>query len=94
MFDGHGVIYNDEAQMDSDFDYTDFDNLGESWKKYDGDFKNDTKDGMGKLYLEDGCWFEGTFLEDRVNGKGIFYTVDNERIEGEWKNNKLVHIYN
>jgi hypothetical protein len=80
--------------MDPDFEYTDFDNLGESWKKYDGDFKNDTKDGMGKLYLEDGSWFEGTFLEDRVNGKGVFYTIDNERVEGEWKNNKLVHVYN
>ena len=59
--------------MEPDFEYTDFDNLGESWKEYDGDFKEDTKDGLGKLVLCDGSWFEGTFLEDRVNGKGIFH---------------------
>jgi len=79
--------------MEPDFEYTDFDNLGESWKKYDGDFKEDTKDGLGKLYLVDGSWFEGTFLEDRVNGKGVFHFAHGEKTEGEWKDNKLVHIY-
>jgi len=41
--------------------------------KLNGDFKNDTKDGQGKLYLVDGSWFEGTFVEDRVHGKGLFH---------------------
>jgi len=92
MFDGHGIIYNDEAKMEPDFNYKDFDNLMESWEKYDGDFKNDTKDGQGKLYLVDGSWFEGTFVEDRVHGKGLFHLPDNETvIEGQWEDNKLVY---
>ena len=68
MFDGHGIIYNDEAQMEEGFHYGDFNNLVESWERYDGSFKNDTKDGKGILYLVDGSWFEGTFLEDSVHG--------------------------
>lgn len=33
------------------FDYTCFDNLGEQWVKYEGDFVDDNKEGMGTLYL-------------------------------------------
>jgi len=28
--------------------------------------------------LIDGSWFEGTFLEDRVNGKGIFHLANDD----------------
>jgi len=73
MFHGEGVIFNDNTKMENDFSHKDFDSLVDSWVKYEGDFKNDTKDGQGKLYLVDGSWFEGTFVEDRVHGKGSFH---------------------
>jgi len=31
--------------MEEGFHYSDFNNLMESWERYDGNFKNDTKDG-------------------------------------------------
>ena len=97
MFNGRGVIYNDNPQQNMQFDYTDFSNLQEMWEKYQGDFKCDAKDGIGTLYLVNGDRFFGTFSDDQVHGKGK-YTVcsgatdggEPVEITGEWENNVLV----
>jgi len=82
--------------MQEGFDYTNFDNLGESWVKYEGDFKDDAKDGVGTLYLVNGDKFFGSFVNDRVHGKGSYHIENAQEkkvITGEWNTNKLVHTY-
>lgn len=40
------------------------------WVKYEGGFKDDNKEGMGKLLLTNGEIFEGYFLNDFASGPG------------------------
>ena len=47
------------------------------WVKYQGEFKNDAKDGIGTLYLVNNDKFCGYFSEDQVHGKGK-YTINND----------------
>lgn len=42
-----------------------------------GELAHDTKVGFGKIYLSNGEFFEGIFNEDRVHGKGKFYSYRN-----------------
>ena len=37
-----------------DFDYTDFDSMGEQWMSYEGTLVCDSKEGFGKLVLSNG----------------------------------------
>jgi len=34
---------------------------------------NGLKEGYGKLTFEDGVYYEGSFKEDKMNGKGVLY---------------------
>ena len=43
------------------------------WIKYQGNFKDDFKEGSGKLYLSNGEKYEGYFCNDVVHGEGKFY---------------------
>jgi hypothetical protein len=61
MFNGRGVIYNDNPELNAQFEYSDFSNLNETWVKYQGDFKKDDKDGVGTLYLLNNDKFVGYF---------------------------------
>jgi hypothetical protein len=60
----------------------------EYWTKYDGEFKDDNKEGFGTLYLSNGEKFSGTFKKDFVNGPGTFFKLDGTTIYGIWINNK------
>ncbi len=73
-------------------DYKDLENVEDAWVKYEGDFKNDAKDGIGKLYLTNGEIYEGEFMDDRVHGKGKFFRKNGGIIVGEWFENKIVRI--
>lgn len=44
------------------------------------------KQGEGTLYLSNGEYFRGDFKNDQPCGKGIFRTVANQLIKGNWKN--------
>lgn len=50
------------------------------------------KDGKGKLQFSNGEVFEGTFKEDMVEGEGVFYRRNRERIHGIWHENRLEEI--
>jgi len=54
--------------MTKNFNYKNFDNIDDSWEKYEGSFKNDAKHGIGKLFLVNGDKFFGNFKDDKVNG--------------------------
>ncbi|EGR33473.1 protein kinase domain protein, partial [Ichthyophthirius multifiliis] len=74
QFNGNGTVYNEQpAQIDGDFDISNFDNLGEFWDKYEGDFIDDNKEGQGVIYLSNGDRFQGNFQNDFVHGQGTFY---------------------
>jgi hypothetical protein len=48
------------------------------------------KQGMGKLTLSNGEYFEGSFLEDSISGSGTYHCLDGNTIRGRWNNNLLV----
>jgi len=57
-------------------------------KMYEGDWKDDQRDGNGILYWKKGK-YEGDFKNDIREGKGIIYCDNGDRYEGELKNNKF-----
>ena len=53
---------------------------------YEGEFKNDLKEGYGIFYNSNGDRYEGEWKNDLREGYGIYYYSDGDRYEGEWKN--------
>lgn len=52
---------------------------------YTGTFKDDKIHGEGKLVYANGDTFEGSFAENKKNGKGIYTNKSkNEIYEGVW----------
>jgi len=44
QFNGKGIVLNEDPQpLEGEFDYTDFDTLGEHWRSYEGEFVIDSK---------------------------------------------------
>ena len=90
-FYGKGVVYNEFAdELFEEFDYRNFDNLGDYWVKYKGGFVDDNKEGNGVLYLSNRDRFEGEFKDDMAHGQGTYILADRRKIVGEWWNNRLV----
>ena len=60
--------------------------------KYEGEFKDDKKDGKGIYYFNSQSWngaiYVGDFKNDNREGKGIFYYKNGDRYEGEYNNDK------
>lgn len=71
--------------MDTPFDCSNFDLIGNYWVKYVGNFKNDLKDGQGALYLSNNECYKGEFNQDYVDGHGTFGSII-----GVWSKNKLI----
>ena len=47
--------------------------------------KTNKKISLGKIFFENGDWYEGEIDYDRPQGKGIMYYKENEtKLEGEW----------
>jgi hypothetical protein len=59
---GKGVLYNEEVvKLHTRFDCRDFNRLGDYWVKYEGEFREDNREGMGRLVLSNGEYFLGRF---------------------------------
>ena len=41
--------------------------------RYEGDFRNDEREGLGIMYFNDGDRYEGDYREGKPEGKGIYY---------------------
>ena len=55
-------------------------------EKYEGDWKNNKRDGKGEYFLKDGIKiYEGDWKNDKFNGRGIFYYNNGDKYEGDWK---------
>ena len=91
MFHGNGLTYNNQPEEDQNFTYEDFNTCDKSWVKYDGEFNEDQKHGVGTLYFLNGTKFFGTFVHDKVEGKGSYYRneQDLDPINGIWSENIL-----
>lgn len=48
------------------------------------------KQGSGAIFLSNGEIFDGEFVGDVAEGKGIFVRKDGRAIFGNWANNKMI----
>ena len=56
---------------------------------YEGEIKDNKRDGYGKLILENGIYYIGQWKNDMKHGKGTLYKKDNSLIyEGDFENDK------
>ena len=91
-FNGEGRVFNDRPEkVLGEFNYYDFADLGDKWVFYEGEFKNDSKHGKGKIKLTNGEVFEGNFVQDSIEGEGIFYSLKGEAVEGYWRDSLLIN---
>ena len=63
-----------------------------SWvdgKKFDGQYRADSKHGKGTLILKDGHKLKGYWRFGRLEGRGIL-EIEGKNYEGEWVHGKRV----
>lgn len=90
-FHGKGIVYNEiPVLLQEPFDYSNFDNLGDYWVRYEGGFLDDNKEGFGVLFFTNGDRFEGEFQQDMVHGKGTYIFANGQGFVGQWWSNRLV----
>ena len=56
---------------------------------YQGYFKDNKKEGMGKLIMKNNSGYEGQFKKNKICGKGIFKWSETKMYDGEWDNNEI-----
>jgi len=67
---------------------------------YEGDLKNDKREGYGKMTYNDGDVYEGQWKYDKMNGQGKMTYSEGGMYEGEWEDNgkygkgKMIYPYN
>ncbi len=58
---------------------------------YNGEYKNDKKDGYGEFSWNDGRKYKGYWKDGKQNGNGNFFNPKyNEWKEGIWQNGKRI----
>jgi hypothetical protein len=66
--------------------------------RYEGEYKNGKKNGRGILDFSDGSKYEGNkiiinnsgeFVDNNIEGSGIYIWPDKRVYKGQWKNNKM-----
>ena len=66
-------------------------------ERYEGDFKNNKKEGYGFIFWKNGNMCEGSFKNDKLDGKGIFNYIKGNKYIGEFKkgvkNGKGIYYY-
>ena len=56
---------------------------------YSGEYKNDVREGHGKLISTDGTYYYvGDWLDNKMEGNGIFTWPDNRKYQGEYVNDE------
>lgn len=83
MFDGYGKMRNPTRKyLNETFNYKDFNQLGDLWIQYVGDFKDGQFNGFGTLQLSNEEKLTCVFREGLPDGVGVFETLDKRRING------------
>jgi len=57
-------------------------------QKYEGEWKDNLKHGVGTMYYVDGSSYKGDWSYDRQDGKGVLQDDLGNTYEGEWKSGK------
>ena len=78
--------------MEGSFAFEDFDNLGDKWERYEGEFVDGKFEGLGTIYLSNGERYGGKFKKGKVDGEGTFYSKPARITVGVWQANKLLRI--
>ena len=55
--------------------------------KYEGDYKNNKREGKGIFLMDNGDKYEGEFQKDKLNGNGKYIWNDGDIYEGGFKDN-------
>ena len=55
--------------------------------KYDGEWKNDLREGKGIMKYNNGDIYDGYWKNDKKDGKGIMINNNGDKYDGYWKNN-------
>merc|ERR1719316_2606460 len=53
--------------------------------KYEGDYKENMKDGSGRMEYPDGGIYEGSWKFDKRHGDGAYWFPNGDIYSGEWK---------
>lgn len=89
-FHGKGRLTNNKPTLlKKDFNYLDFNQVGNYWIRYEGEFFEGKKHGHGTLLLSNGEKYEGEFSNDLINGKGTFLKSNGTILRSNWKEGKL-----
>ena len=56
--------------------------------RYEGDFKNDQREGKGIFYWNEGDRYEGEFKNDQIEGLGTMYFQNRIIKKCRWKNGR------
>lgn len=58
--------------------------------RYEGQWRNGTKHGQGKLQMADGSYYEGTFSNGEIDGKGMrFFSQNGSKYTGQFVKGEL-----
>lgn len=93
VFHGRGTLYNHQVASNPEFDGTDFRGLKGSWTKFEGQFNEGAKEGLGTLSIANGDVFVGDFRRDVVHGRGSYTTKDGQTFLGLWRENVLIQKF-
>jgi hypothetical protein len=57
--------------------------------KYEGQWKNDLKQGLGITMYPDGAWFSGTLIKEEKDGYGKYVWPNGDSYNGTWNLNRM-----
>lgn len=80
--------YKGETKLNFAGKYGIYENYGKGLN-YEGEWKNNRKNGIGIEIAKDGSLYKGEFKNGYKHGIGTYFWPDGSQYEGEWKNNLL-----
>lgn len=87
-FHGYGIFNNNKPKKSKQpINWRNFENYRDCWVTYEGDFREDNKEGYGLLYFNNGEKYIGEFKKDAIWGEGNFYAKNGMIVNGRWENN-------
>lgn len=95
LFHGKGSLYNLYTEpLDPNTSYAnDFSTVGNGWVKYDGQFVEGLKDGLGSLYFSNNDLYIGKFKRNKAEGRGAYTKADSFVVVGRWESDQLKETY-
>lgn len=60
--------------------------------KYEGQFEYGMRSGNGVLKWSNGCYINGNWIKDQLNGDGIYFNQEGEKILGYFENNNFIQV--